>query len=329
MRLPQELQFAIEHETSKIDRRLLVQASAQLTRQYQAADFSAPAITTAARRAAYLAVRLPATYAASSHVFSEVRRLAPETAIHSMLDLGAGPGTALFAAAEVFPAIQQVTLLENDAALIGTGRDLAAQSLLPAVHNANWLRHDLRNGISRAPHDLVVMSYTLGELPASAADALLRQAWSCARELLVLIEPGTMRGFRAVHAARSLLIASGGHILAPCPHDAACPLAGSAHDWCHFAQRVERTSQHRQLKGGALGYEDEKFSYIVAARKNTAPAQARVLRHPRKLSGHVQLTLCGPQGVESRTVTRSQRSTYKLARKAQWGDAWDGPGRDG
>src|SRR5260370_6365293 len=106
MRLSHELQLAIENETSKVDRKQLVQASAQLTRQYKAADFASPVITTAAQRAAYLAVRLPATYAASWRVFSEVLRLAPETEISSLLDLGAGPGTAVFAAAEVLPAIQ-------------------------------------------------------------------------------------------------------------------------------------------------------------------------------------------------------------------------------
>jgi ribosomal protein RSM22 (predicted rRNA methylase) len=328
LRIPHELQLAIEHETSKVDRKQLVLASAQLTRQYQAANFASPVISTAARRAAYLAVRLPATYAASRHVFSEILRLVPETKIDSMLDLGAGPGTALFAAAEVFPAIQQATLIENDAALIDMGRSIAAQSSLPVVRNASWLRHDLRSGLSRNPHDVVVISYTLGELPASAAEALVRQAWSCTQEFLVLIEPGTMRGFGVISAARSILIASGGHMLAPCPHAAACPLAGSDHDWCHFAQRVERTSQHRQLKGGELGYEDEKFSYVVAARKSVPSAKARILRHPRKLSGHVQLALCGAHGIAAQTITRSQKSSYKLARKAQWGDAWDEPEKD-
>src|SRR5258707_1375559 len=133
MRIPHELQLAIEQEIAKVDRKLLTQASAYLTRQYQAADFTSPVITSAAQRAAYLAVRLPATYAASWHVFSEVRRLAPEVEISSLLDLGAGPGTALFAGAEVFPAIRQTTLIESDAALIDLGRSMAAQSSLPAI----------------------------------------------------------------------------------------------------------------------------------------------------------------------------------------------------
>jgi ribosomal protein RSM22 (predicted rRNA methylase) len=98
----------------------------------------------------------------------------------------------------------------------------------------------------------------------------------------------------------------------------------AAGDWCHFAQRIERTSRHRLLKGGALGYEDEKFSYLVASRKRPETLLPRILRHPGKHSGHIQLELCMPEGrVEQRTVTRSDKQAYRLARKAAWGDAWN------
>jgi len=32
--------------------------------------------------------------------------------------------------------------------------------------------------------------------------------------------------------------------------------------------------------------------------------------------------LCAPGGLEKRTITRSQKETYKAARKAEWGDEW-------
>ena len=97
----------------------------------------------------------------------------------------------------------------------------------------------------------------------------------------------------------------------------------AARDWCHFSQRVERTWQHRQLKGGALGYEDEKFSYLVAAKNHSPSSEARIVRHPGKHSGHVQLVLCTPEGkIENRTITRSSKEAYKRARKAEWGESW-------
>ena len=322
MRLSAELQDAIQRETGKIDRRKLTQATAQLTERYKAADFSTPAVATEAHRAAYLAVRMPATYAAISRVFAEIKLRAPQAEIASLFDLGAGPGTALFAAAEQFPQLPQATLLEADASWIGLGKRLAEQSDSPAIQQAQWLKQDLRSGLSCEMHDLVAISYTLGELPQAAAEAVLNKAWKCAGKFLVVVEPGTRRGFAAINAARSSLIANKAAILAPCPHHFTCPMA-TAGDWCHFSQRVERTSQHRQLKGGALGYEDEKFSYLVAAKSSSPSAGARIVRHPGKHSGHVQLALCTAEGkIENRTITRSSKEAYKRARKAEWGDLW-------
>jgi ribosomal protein RSM22 (predicted rRNA methylase) len=322
MRLSAELLDAIQRETEKIDRRKLVQASAQLSEHYKAADFSTPAITTEAQRAAYLAVRLPATYAAVRRVFREISLQAPQAEIKSMLDLGAGPGTALFAAADEFPSLRETTLIESDPEWIHLGKRIA-QDQSAVIQQAQWQKQDLRSGFSCEKQDLVVISYTLGELTPAAAEAVVRKAWSCAGKFLAVIEPGTRRGFAAINAVRSTLIANAATIIAPCPHQQACPME-AAGDWCHFSQRLERTSQHRQLKGGALGYEDEKFSYVVAARIDAPPAHARIVRHPGKHSGHVQLALCTSQGrIENRTVTRSSKDAYKRARKAEWGDRWD------
>jgi ribosomal protein RSM22 (predicted rRNA methylase) len=356
MRLPTELLEAIQQETDRVDRRRLVQATAQLSEHYKDADFSTPAISSEAHRAAYLAVRLPATYAAIHRVLSEIKLRTPQAEINSLLDIGAGPGTALFAASEEFP-LQQATLIEVDSEWLTLGKRLAAQSQSTVVREAQWLRQDLRSGLSCNAHDLVMISYTLGELPRAAADAVLRKAWSCASKFLVVIEPGTPRGFSVVNTARTSLIgiaesgnagfgnagfgnkpANAAQIIAPCPHQNACPMA-AAGDWCHFSQRVERTSEHRQLKGGTLGYEDEKFSYLVVAKPVTAkpdgslalsagnadalPSVSRIVRHPGKHSGHVKLSLCTPQGqIENRTIARSNKSAYKLARKAEWGDTW-------
>jgi ribosomal protein RSM22 (predicted rRNA methylase) len=323
MRLPTYLAEAVEAEIDQVDGRRLAQAAAQISQRYQAGDFSSPAIVNDAHRAAYLAVRLPATYAVNERVFAEVHLRSRATGITSVLDLGAGPGTVLFAAAETFPMLEHATLLEGDEMWVSLGKKLANQSPSAVVRQARWLKQDLRSGFSCEAHDLVVLSYVLGELNSAAAEAAIRKAWSCTRKSLVVIEPGTPRGFAGIAAARTASIASGAEILSPCPHKHLCPMAAKG-DWCHFAQRVERTSRHRQLKGGALGYEDEKFSYVVAGRTPPETLAPRILRHPGKHSGHIQLELCMPEGqLEHRTVTRSAKQAYRLARKAAWGDVWE------
>jgi ribosomal protein RSM22 (predicted rRNA methylase) len=108
------------------------------------------------------------------------------------------------------------------------------------------------------------------------------------------------------------------------PERAKAAHSGGPGDWCHFAQRLERTAEHRQLKGGALGYEDEKFSYVIASRQSTATQGARIVRHPGKHSGHIQLELCTPAGrIEHATITRSNKAAFRAARKAEWGDLWE------
>ncbi|HLW52050.1 MAG TPA: small ribosomal subunit Rsm22 family protein [Candidatus Angelobacter sp.] len=325
MRLIEEFRDAIDFELAGFERGSLVRASAELTRRYKngQAHAHAPIVRDPALRAAYLAARLPATFAAISRVLQEIRSLAPRADVRSLLDLGAGPGTALWAAATFFPSLEQATLIEGDAAWIEIGRRLAARSRHAPVRQAEWIQHDLWVERDLPQHDLVVLSYSLGELPLTARASLLRQALKMARPFLVVIEPGTMRGFEVIHGVRSASIAAGAGILAPCTHRNACPLA-AAGDWCHFSQRVERSSLHRWIKGGDLSYEDEKFSYIVADKESIAPEgeASRIVRHPQKHSGHIQLSLCNARGAERVTVTRSDKDEYKAAKRAAWGDLW-------
>jgi ribosomal protein RSM22 (predicted rRNA methylase) len=141
---------------------------------------------------------------------------------------------------------------------------------------------------------------------------------------VVLTEPGTPDGYLRLMAARDRLTAAGMRILAPCPHSAPCPIA-PGEDWCHFAARVSRSSLHRQVKGGRLPYEDEKFCYVAAAHPGVAgaPAPGRIVRRPQKRKGQVLLELCtAADGLRSATVTKRHGADYRVARDAKWGDSW-------
>lgn len=321
---PPQLSRAIERETARHDLQALSRAAAELSAQYRAGRPGA-FIASELHRLAYLAARLPATFAAARAVLGEVRRLMPDRPITSLLDLGVGPGTASWAAAQVFVELRRLTLVERDEGWLRLGKALAGEN--PLLENAAWVQADLRAAELFPAHDLVVGSYALGELGPEKARRLVQAAWSAARVALVLVEPGTMSGFALIRLLRAQLIELGGQLIAPCPHRDACPLA--AGDWCHFSQRAGRSPLHRRLKAGALGYEDEKFSYVAAAKDPVRPARARVLRHPLRHAGHVQFRLCARDGIQTLTVARSDKERWKQARKAAWGDEWPippGPG---
>lgn len=321
MQLPENLQAAIEAVIESFGLRQLIVAREELTDRYRQPGSQRQFITTEAQRQAYVIARMPATYAAVSAVCQAIRERTPGLSIKSVLDLGAGPGTAMWAVCDHFPEVEQVTLIERDSSLLELGQGLAQASDKPSILGADWRLADLEEKITLPPHDLIILSYAAGELLQEKMMGLLEQCWKSAKNLLVVVEPGTPIGFERIRAIRSNLIEWKAHLVAPCPHHLACPMVGS--DWCHFSARVERSSLHRRLKGGSLGYEDEKYSYIAVSKEEWELPPARILRHPMRHSGHIGLKLCtAEEGVQQPTISKKMGPLYKEARKAEWGDAF-------
>lgn len=266
---------------------------------------------------AYLATRLPATFAAISAAMGAVAEARPDFAPSSMLDLGSGPGSALWAAHENWPELGQALLIEGSAAIRAWGEKLAES--LPVA--AEWRAGDVCASLPDAPpHDLVTLAYVLDELEPSARGPLVDRLWAMTADVLLIVEPGTPAGWERILAARERLVAAGAHVLAPCPHGKVCSLA--APDWCHFSRRVARSRLHRQAKGAEVPWEDEKFAYIAVSRQPGTSPEARILAPPRLASGQVRLKLCRRDGaLEDRLVTKRAGAAFKTARRADWGDA--------
>lgn len=169
-------------------------------------------------------------------------------------------------------------------------------------------------------YTLIVAAYVLGEVSPGQRDDFAATLWARAAGALVIVEPGTPRGFAAIRRARDLLLRRGATIAAPCPHDAACLMPEG--DWCHVAQRITRTPLQRGAKAAALAYEDEKFSYVAAACCAVRARAPRVLRHPQTRKGHVILDLCTSCGLQRRTVSRRDGAAYRAARDATWGSTF-------
>src|SRR5205823_12002366 len=143
----------------------------------------------------------------------------------------------------------------------------------------SYERGEARTALAKAEAaDLVVASYMIGEIGDAERRALADLMWEKTRDTLLVVEPGTPAGYARIIALRERLIALGAHVAAPCPHDGKCPL--TAPDWCHFTQRLPRLRAHKQIKGAALPFEDEKFSYVALTRPPVASHPARVLAQP-------------------------------------------------
>ncbi|MFO1033747.1 MAG: small ribosomal subunit Rsm22 family protein [Hyphomicrobiales bacterium] len=96
--------------------------AARLTARYRAGKASQ-----GVDLSAYLAARLPATFAVNQRVLSEVAAVVPAFQPGSVADLGAGPGTSGWAAATAFATVAQVTQVELAADFVGLLRGLNAR----------------------------------------------------------------------------------------------------------------------------------------------------------------------------------------------------------
>src|SRR5580704_2924631 len=274
--LPAELKAALEAKLQGFSRSDAASRAALISRTYRDGGNSG-AIKTEADALAYALARMPATYAAVAASLNALCEIAPDFAPKSLLDVGAGPGTGTWAAAEAFPSLATLTLVDANPALRALALDLGRGST--RLRDLKYERGEARAALADTePADLVVASYMIGEISEQEQRELAALMWSKTRDTLLVVEPGTPAGYGRIIALREQLIAAGAHVAAPCPHDGKCPL--STPDWCHFTQRLPRSRAHKQIKEAELPFEDEKFSYVALSRAPVAARPTRVLAQP-------------------------------------------------
>ncbi len=313
MELPAELRFKIEQLISQENIKALTASAEDISRRYRNESGAGKSLVNSKKDVlAYAAVRMPATFGAVSKAL-ELTLKQWDGNISSVLDVGAGTGAASHAA-ELLTECDNITCLEREEGMISLGKELMSARNI----SAEWIKEDISSDAISQHADLVISSYCLNELsPSSRKNALLK-LWESTDKLLLIVEPGTPEGFSQLKAARELLISEGGYIVAPCPYDGACMLPEN--DWCHFTVRIARSKLHKQLKGGEVPYEDEKFSFLAVSREKCS-GSARILRHPKIESGKITLKLCTTEGICEKIVTKKSQ-LFKAARKSDSGDTF-------
>jgi len=318
MELPHQLRSAIENELYSSVSELTSRVSFLSESYRSGTGHSKPGCTLSREDvSAYTVYRMPATYAAVYASLTHAKERFPGWTPSSLLDVGAGPGTVMWAAGEIWPELKEITLVERNGYMIDLGKKLSIYSHIPAVKNAEWINADIMDDWDIAPNSIVTASYVLNELSEEDGTALVNRLWGKTQDVLVIIEPGTPESFMRLKMARDLLISQGAITLAPCPHNNTCPVPEG--DWCHFSQRVARTRLHRMVKSGTLSYEDEKFSFLCMSRNQGINIDGLVIRHPQIRKGHIKLKLCTSNGITECTVTRKNKEEFRHARKLLWG----------
>ncbi|ABE63966.1 Methyltransferase type 12 [Nitrobacter hamburgensis X14] len=344
--LPAALRAALDRKAHGLSRSDAAARAAAISQTYRGGGGSG-AIRGESDALAYALARMPATYAAVVASLNALREIRPEFAPGSLLDVGAGPGTATWAAAQAFDSLDEFTALDANPALRILALDLAADHA--RLHGLRYAQSEASAGLrdAAASADLVVASYVIGEMNADRQDALADLMWAATRDTLLVVEPGTPAGYQRILDLRRRLVAQGAHVVAPCPHNEECPLITfsakhvlgrdprmgtasreenaskqkAAPDWCHFVQRLPRSRAHKHIKGAELPFEDEKFSYVALARTPARQHPARVLAPPLVTKAEMRVKLCRPDGHASlATFRRRDKAAYARVRRLGWGD---------
>ena len=173
--LPAELKAALDAKLRGFSRNDAAGRAASISKTYRDGGGSG-AIRSEADALAYALARMPATYAAVTASLNALIEIRPDLAPTSLLDVGAGPGTATWAAAGAFPSLQRFALLDANDALRALALSLVTDSF--RLRDVSYERGEARAALTRADAaDLVVASYMIGEIGDRERRALTELMW--------------------------------------------------------------------------------------------------------------------------------------------------------
>lgn len=263
---------------------------------------------------AYAVSRMPATSAAILSCLNHIKEIR-DLNFNSVYDFGAGTGAGVFAFFEVADCTTY-HCFEKEASMIKIGEELTdvfAQKVF-------WKSFDIVGQKIDGKADFVLSAYVLGELKEEDRIVAIKKLYDSAKDLLLIVEPGTKIGFQNIKTFRTKLLSMGAKIVAPCTHEDVCPILGD--DWCHFSVRLFRTSLHKDAKGGEKNFEDEKFSFICVSKNSSDLPEKRILRHPFIRKGCIDFVCCDKDAkIKEITISKKDGELYKEAKKKANGDS--------
>lgn len=286
-----------------------------LSKRYRSTNISG--FSSKAEMVAYIQARFPATYSVVDYILKN--EIYKKESIVSLLDLGAGPGTATFAALQHFN-LKNVTLIEQTPELLNAAGEVFISNF---PNTAFSLACDSVHKAEFPKTDLVILSYLLTEMSEKQALALYAKSLKSTVQCNLVVLPGTPAAFSLLLTLRDYAISMGASVLAPCSHMHNCPMLGQKNQWCHFKQRLNRSRTHQEIKKGSMGYEDEPYCYLLVMPGKTTNAvlKDRVVNTPTKRSAHIYVDTCAASGTfKTHCVTKKDKLVYKIAKNLTWGD---------
>lgn len=264
---------------------------------------------------AYAVITLPGQAAAITSVLYELKLRSPrDWTATTILDFGSQTGAAFWSTLTFFGKReegwehQETTLKEtsvkryvgfdNRQGLVSLAKRIERDRMTgdcAVIHRQFWRElndFDLQQIQGDHRQAIAISAFVLSQLPTSASKKqLVKEMWDSEADTIIIVDQGTPEGFRAVADARDYLLGlgnaseGGAHIVAPCPHDGACPLK-STPDVCAFSQRFHRPEFQKKTKHAKGFYEDVQYSYVVVRRGARPPLPKRLAYYPSMMTSN-------------------------------------------
>lgn len=249
-----------------------------------------------------------------------------------VLDVGAGPGTALLGLLAYFagqarkPALscfavdrvaENLRIAEDLFASYRSGKGLEA--------TISTIRADIENVKQAAnePFDLVIFSNVLNELFPFDEDRIPRRA-GLAKIILdlnlakngsaIIIEPALRETSREMLEVRNSLLEQGFAVFSPCIANMKCSACENPRDWCHEEIPWDPPDLIKEIdRLTGLRKDAYKFSYVVLRKDDRSLADVfgresyRIVSEPLVTKGKMEFYVCGPKG--RKLITRLDKDT--------------------
>lgn len=273
---------------------------------------------------AYLALRTPATYAQIFGSLLQISELAPFFKPKSVLDIGSGPGTGIWAAKTVWDSIEDATCIDKNEHLLVTGKEITNKANI--IKNVTWKKWDsVKDDTLNLPmSDIVIVANVLNEMSDSQAKYLLDQAYNRCRFLMIIIEPGTSFGIDIIEkATRSFpnkIV-----LIAPYINN---NFVIDKKTWLHFSQRFIRPEFQRRIRKrmrtdplSASDWEETKYAYLAIGK---LPVEnkiwGKVVGPTLKQKGFLEIPILTKDSITKIKVLKRNKKQYTFAKNIKWGD---------
>ena len=279
--------------------------------------------------AGYAAYFLPVNFAKIQVLLDELPKDWADKPALSVLDMGAGPGTASLAVRDWLrtgnpsrPTSLHVTAIDQSQAalaelarlwtLYGRQMDSVKDQLHLSTEQLEQFRIEACSAVSgQAPFDLIIVANSLNELFHDSSDWLTKRAGFVAQLVsllkpdgtLMIVEPALRSTARALHQVRDQLLEHGVcAVYSPCLHEGRCPALIKAEDWCHEERAWEPPAVIAALDKELHFIKDAlKFSYLLLRTdgRTIVPRQPdlyRVVSERLVFKGEQRAWLCNERG---------------------------------